>query len=96
MSQATSTDQPEPVTQKLNTLSRGAHQNLDVDDPVDYWYRLGQRNAYAQAAGLVARGTDSLAFTIPHMTAQRFAALVAEHQVAATPESRGVGMGVEP
>jgi len=65
MSEATSPDQPEPVTQKLIALSRNAHQNVDVDDPVDYWYRLGQRNAYAEAAGLViARGTDSLAFTI--------------------------------
>src|SRR6186997_693182 len=65
MSEATSPDQPEPVTQKLIALSRGAHQNVDIDDPVKYWYRLGQRNAYAEAAGLViAQGTDSLAFTI--------------------------------
>jgi hypothetical protein len=65
MSEATSADQHEPVTQKLIALSRGAHQNVDIDDPVGYWYRLGQRNAYAEAAGLViAGGNDSLAFTI--------------------------------
>ena len=50
---------------KLIALSRNAHQNVDADDPVDYWYRLGQRNAYAHAAGMViARGADSPAFTI--------------------------------
>jgi hypothetical protein len=30
------------------------------------------------------------------MTMQRFAALVAEEQVVATPKVRGVGIGVEP
>lgn len=65
MSEATSPDQPDQVTEKLIALSRNAHQNVDADDPVDYWYRLGQRNAYAHAAGMViARGADSPAFTI--------------------------------
>jgi hypothetical protein len=65
MSEATSPDQPEPVTVNLIALSRNAHQNVDAHDPVDYWYRLVQRNAYAQAAGLViAGGNDSPAFTI--------------------------------
>jgi hypothetical protein len=65
MSEAKSPDQPDQVTEKLIALSRNAHQNVDADDPVDYWYRLGQRNAYAHAAGMViARGADSPAFTI--------------------------------
>lgn len=65
MSEATSPDQPEQITDKLIALPRGAHQNVDTNHPVDYWYRLGQRNAYAQAVGLViARGADNLAFTI--------------------------------
>ena len=65
MSEAASPDQLEPVTQKLIAPSRGAHQKVDVDDTVCYWYRLGQANAYAYAAGLViAEGTDSLAFSI--------------------------------
>jgi len=65
MSEATSPDQPDQVTGKFIALSRNAHQNVDADDPVDYWYRLGQRNAYAHAAGMViARGADSPAFTI--------------------------------
>ena len=65
MSEATSPDQPDQVTEKLIALSRNAHQNVDADEPVDYWYRLGQRNAYAHAAGMViARGADSPAFTI--------------------------------
>ena len=37
----------------------------DLSDDVDYWYRLGQRNAYAHAAGiLIGRGVDSTAFAI--------------------------------
>lgn len=65
MSEATSPDQPEQVTDKLIALSCNAHRNVDIDDPVDYWYRLGLRNAYALAAGVVmARGADNLAFTI--------------------------------
>jgi hypothetical protein len=65
MGETTSPDQPDQVTVKLIALSRNAHQNVDAEDPVDYWYRLGQRNAYAQAAGLViAQGADSPAFTI--------------------------------
>ena len=30
-----------------------AHNRIDLDDPADYWYRLGQRNAHAVAAGLM-------------------------------------------
>ena len=37
----------------------------DLCDDVDYWYRLGQRNAYAHAAGiLIGRGVDSTAFAV--------------------------------
>jgi hypothetical protein len=31
-------------------LAVRAHQNVDRTDDVDYWYRLGQRNAYLQSA----------------------------------------------
>jgi hypothetical protein len=47
-------------------------------------------DAAVQHAFATALATDA------HMTPQRFAALVAEHQVAATPEARGLGVGVEP
>ena len=30
--------------------------SLDLDDPADYWYRLGIRDAYAYAAALVVTG----------------------------------------
>ena len=50
---------------KLVALSRNAQVNVDLQDPADYWYRLGQRNAYAQALGLVvARGLDHVAFEV--------------------------------
>ena len=42
----------DPFVTKLIALSRNAHTNVDLDDPADYWYRLGQRNAYAYAVGL--------------------------------------------
>lgn len=51
--------------EKLVALSRNAQVNVDLDDPADYWYRLGQRNAYAHALGLsVAGGVDQIAFEI--------------------------------
>lgn len=51
--------------EKLVALSRNAQVNVDLDDPADYWYRLGQRNAYAHALGLiVARGADHIAFEV--------------------------------
>ena len=50
---------------KLVALSRNAQVNVDLDDPADYWYRLGQRNAYAHALGLsVANGVDHIAFEV--------------------------------
>ncbi|WP_141823309.1 hypothetical protein [Humibacillus xanthopallidus] len=33
-------------------MSRNASRNVEESDPIDYWYRLGQRNAFAQAAAL--------------------------------------------
>lgn len=51
--------------EKLVALSRNAQVNVDLADPADYWYRLGQRNAYAHALGLsVARGPDHIAFEV--------------------------------
>ena len=58
------TDQNRAVEQ-LIALSRNAHQNVDLDDPADHWYRLGQRNAYAHAVGLtLSNGVDDVAFTV--------------------------------
>jgi len=54
-----------PLAERLVALSRNAHRGVDRDDEIDYWYRLGQRNAYAHAAGVViARGVDSGAFSV--------------------------------
>ena len=33
-----------------------AHEGVDLGDPADYWYCLGQRNAHAHAAGLLVAG----------------------------------------
>ncbi|MFC8501182.1 hypothetical protein ACFUC1_02405 [Pedococcus sp. NPDC057267] len=53
------------LREQLVALARNAQVNVDLDDPADYWYRLGQRNAYAQALGLsAARGVDQVAFEI--------------------------------
>jgi len=55
----------DPAAERLLALARNAHRNVDHRDDVDYWYRLGQRNAYAHAAGiLIGRGVDSTAFAI--------------------------------
>ena len=55
----------DPAAERLVALARNAHRNVDRRDDVDYWYRLGQRNAYAHAAGiLIGRGVDSTAFAI--------------------------------
>ena len=53
------------LVEQLLALSRNAHQNVDLDDPADYWYRLGQRNAYAHSVGLaLGRGVDDVAFAV--------------------------------
>jgi len=65
----------DPAAVRMIALARNAHRSADqagihqggIDrrDDIDYWYRLGQRNAYAHAAGIViARGVDSTAFAI--------------------------------
>jgi len=47
------------LTASLVALALNAHRCLDGTDPVDYWYRLGQRNAYAQVVGFLLAGGDS-------------------------------------
>jgi len=55
----------DPLAERLVALSRNAHRGVDRDDEIDYWYRLGQRNAYAHAVGVViARGVDFAAFSV--------------------------------
>lgn len=60
----------DPAAERMIALARNAHRSADqrsIDrrDDIDYWYRLGQRNAYAHAGGIViARGVDSTAFAI--------------------------------
>jgi len=55
----------DPGVERLVALSRNAHRGVDQRDDIDYWYRLGQRNAYAHAAGIVvAHGVDSNAFAV--------------------------------
>lgn len=44
---------------RLVALALSAHRCLDGADPVDYWYRLGQRNSYAQTVGFHLAGGDS-------------------------------------
>lgn len=39
-------------------LAVHSHLNVEVDDPNDYWYRLGNRNAYAAAAALLVSPLD--------------------------------------
>ena len=55
----------DPSGERLVALCRNAHLGVDRQDEIDYWYRLGQRDAYAYAAGVViARGVDSEAFSL--------------------------------
>lgn len=83
-----------PEADRLVALSRNAHRGVDRSDEVDYWYRLGQRNAYAHAAGLaVALEVDSDAFAVAErittalsdgvleVTVLRAAALAVPHKV---------------
>jgi hypothetical protein len=67
--------------EKLAALARNAQVNVDLDDPADYWYRLGQRNAYAQALGLaVAQGVDHIGFEVADRLTGALA--VGEHDVS--------------
>lgn len=53
------------LVEQVVALSRNAHVNVDLEDPSDYWCRLGQRNAYAHATGLLlGRGVDQTAFEV--------------------------------
>jgi len=55
----------DPGAERMVALSRNAHRGVDQRDDIDYWYRLGQRNAYAHSAGIViAHGVDSNAFAV--------------------------------
>ena len=57
--------QADPAAERVIALARNAHRTIDQRDEIDYWFRLGQRNAYAHAAGIViARGVDSAAFAV--------------------------------
>lgn len=49
-SEAPSTHNARWTVETLLHLAVRAHQNVDRTDDVDYWYRLGQRNAYLQSA----------------------------------------------
>ena len=52
-------------TDQLLALACNASRNVDESDPIDYWYRLGQRNAYAQATALiVSRETGHDVFAV--------------------------------
>jgi len=44
---------------RLVAVALSVHRCLDGADPVDYWYRLGQRNAYAETVGFHLAGGDS-------------------------------------
>lgn len=49
----------------LLALARNASLNVEEHDPIDYWYRLGQRNAYAHATGqLLAPSVGQDAFAV--------------------------------
>ncbi|GEM_PF-2511244 len=41
---------------QLLGMATTAQQGLDLDDPADFWYRQGVRDAYAFAAALLATG----------------------------------------
>jgi len=69
----------DPLAERLVALSRNAHRGVDRDDEIDYWYRLGQRNAYAHAVGVViARGVDFAAFSVAERLTGALADGVAE------------------
>ncbi|GAA2748320.1 hypothetical protein GCM10009868_40870 [Terrabacter aerolatus] len=53
------------VVDQLMAVARNASLNIEEHDPIDYWYRLGQRNAYAHAtAQLLAPELGHDPFTI--------------------------------
>lgn len=46
----------EELLRALIAQAVAAHDGVDLGDPAEYWYRLGQRNAHAHAAGLLVAG----------------------------------------
>lgn len=59
------TDRPRPPGRPAARVVPQRPHNVDLDDPADYWYRLGQRNAYAHAVGLtLGRAVDDVAFAV--------------------------------
>jgi len=89
------------LAERLVALSRNAHRGVDRDDEIDHWYRLGQRNAYAHAAGVaIARGVDSPAFSVAERLTGALAHDVAELAALrsvvldSAHRSTGVGAGV--
>ena len=72
------------LTANLIVLARNAAANVDPADPVDYWYRLGQRNAYAHATGmLLAPDLGQGAFRI----AERLTAALDAKESRTSPDS---------
>jgi len=53
----------DPSGERLVALCRNAHLGVERQDEIDYWYRPGQRYAYA-AGVVIARGVDSEAFSV--------------------------------
>ncbi len=53
----------DPCGERLVALCRNAHLGVERQDEIDYWYRPGQRYAYA-AGVVIARGVDSEAFSV--------------------------------
>jgi hypothetical protein len=80
---------------QLLALARSAHRNVELDDQADYWYRLGQRNAYAHAAGLsIANGVDGEAFAAADRVTQALSEGTPDlaelyRTLTATPPTRG-------
>jgi len=87
----------DPFGERLVALCRNAHLGVDRQDEIDYWYRLGQRDAYAYAAGVViARGVDSEAFSVAERLTgaltQGVADLAALRSVVLEPTHRTAGV----
>lgn len=83
------------VVTELLALASNCNQELDrAEETVDYWYRLGQRNAHAQAVGFLLSqrlGHD------PTAIAERITtALDAGASTAAELSSAAYGLSVEP
>lgn len=61
------------VLRQLLERARDANNHLNLNDPADYWYRLGQRNADIYAAVLIAlRGNVEDAKTVADRIIEAF------------------------